>query len=259
MGAGTRWHGPFFDREKYWGGQGNVFYKIKKGQRFIFSFGKYHKFLSPNSEIAETTLLISNQFSIDYQLEKENWFATAAIYGKKNNAAILQENNILGAEVFLRWSLENVKTSVSLASVQSTLKSESLEYPSPHDLGYYFRAQLKWNIPKWFEFNAIYKHRQGRYYLPITGRSYHETTDTYIPEYAHIEEGLRLSDYRLLDVSFSRMFSVGGGVLITFISVNNILDFKNLRGYEYNEDYSEKSADYFSRRVLFFGGVYQWQ
>ncbi len=259
VGVGTRWHGHFFGREKYWSGQGNLFYKIKKGQRFIFSFGKYNKFLTPSSELEETILLSSNQVALDFQFEKENWFGTAAIYGKKNKSAILPENKIIGYEIYLRWTKGNIKTSISLASVQSTLKSESIEYPSPHDLGYYLRAQLKWNLPKWFEFNAIYKHRQGRYYLPITGRSYHQPTDTHIPEYANLDDGQRLSDYCLLDVSFSRMFSLGNGVFIAFLSVNNVLDFKNLRGYEYNRDYSENKANYFSRRVLFFGGVYQWQ
>lgn len=259
VGIGGRWHGDFYGLKNYWNAQGNLFYKIKKNQQLIFSFGQYNKFLLPDAEIPTTTLLTSRQLALDYQYKKDDWFATAAIYAKENTADYLNNNSVMGAEFFVRWTKNKVKASLSMTTVQSTLKTENIEYPSAHDLGYYLRAQIKWDIPNICEVNAIYKHRQGKYYLPITGSSHHIPTDTYIPEYTSIDAGERLSDYRLLDVSFSRMFPFGNGVLIAFLNFNNIFDFKNTRGYEYNNDYSNKTEEYFARRVMFFGGVYQWE
>ena len=259
LGTGGRYHPRLYDKPDYLNFQTNLFYKINHQQQLIISAGKYHKFLLPSRYLTTSTLLASRQVTVDYSFKKKHWLATAAIYAKDNKADALPDKSILGAELFLRYTGGPFQSSISMTTVQSTLKNGTLKYPSPHDLGYYFRAQIKYDIAGWFEINAIYKHRQGRYYLPLIGRSFHPGTATYIPTYAAIDEGERYGDFRLLDISLSRMFAFGDGILIGFLNVNNLLDFKNVRFLEYNFDYSEIRNNYFSRRVIFFGAVYQWE
>jgi len=52
---------------------------------------------------------------------------------------------------------------------------------------------------------------------------------------------------------------VGFGSAVVFASVNNLLDFKNIRDYNYNFDYSNRFEEYLNRRVIFFGVVLNWE
>ena len=84
-------------------------------------------------------------------------------------------------------------------------------------------------------------------------------TQNYYPIYVAQHEGERLPDYHRMDVSISRIMDVGFGSAVVFASANNLLDFKNIRDYNYNFDYSERFEEYLNRRVFFFGVVLNWE
>ena len=50
------------------------------------------------------------------------------------------------------------------------------------------------------------------------------------------------------------MFSIQDSKLIAFVSIFNLLDFRNQNGVEYNHDYTQSTYDYYQRRSVYFGG-----
>ncbi len=94
--------------------------------------------------------------------------------------------------------------------------------------------------------------------MPILNANFDQSTETYAPIYASQNEGQRLPEYRLLDVSLSKIMPVLFGSVIVYANANNLLNTRNTRGYTHNADYSQTTPDYFGRRVIFFGAVLQW-
>ena len=86
-----------------------------------------------------------------------------------------------------------------------------------------------------------------------------EQSNTYTPIYVAQNEGLRIPNYHRMDISISRIFGLPFGSAIVYANVNNLLDFKNVRDYNYNMDYSQRFAEYLNRRVIFFGVVLNWE
>ena len=253
VGIGSRYHPAAFDRTAYLSRQLNLTYQPSEKHKFILSGGRYYKYVQPGLDFTQTTLIQSSHQALDYQFSNDLISVNAAIYRKRSHWDET-ENLIDGAEIFVALNLPRLKTGISVASVNSILKTGDGEYPSPHDLGHYFRMLVKYDIPGWFEMNAVLRHRQGKYYLPLSGVSFDEFTQTYSPFYRATTEGDRLPDYRGFDLGLSRLIPLKFGGLIVFASVNNVLDFKNVRRYNYNFDYSSRQEEYYNRRV-FFGGV----
>ena len=40
---------------------------------------------------------------------------------------------------------------------------------------------------------------------------------------------------------------------VAFFNVGNLVNFRNVRGYEYNADYTKRNEQLFSQRVVYFG------
>lgn len=257
LGVGGRYHPLAFGRPAYLSYQLNLNFRPDGRHAFILSGGQYHKPVPPGPDFPTTTLVRSRHLALDYQLSSGPWTVSAALYYKRSNWEQVR-NNILGAELFAGLSLPNLSAGISLATVNSTLDTEAGRYPSPYDLGHYLRGIVKYDIPDWFEVNIVLRHRQGRYFRPLLDSSFDPVTQTFIPDYAPITEGQRLPDYRGFDVSLSRIIPLSFGGLIVFLSANNVMDFKNIRRYTYNFDYSNAGKEYYNRRVFFAGVVLSW-
>ena len=137
----------------------------------------------------------------------------------------------------------------------SNLENDETNYPSGFDLSYFLRTTISYSIKGLWNIGLVYWQRQGRYYLPLRQTYLDELTDTYVPIYAALHEGMRLPDYHRMDISISRAFGLPFGSAIVYANANNLLDFKNVRYYNYNEDYTQRFAEYLNRRVIFFGVV----
>ncbi len=256
LGGGVRAHPQASDVPAYISAQANANWRFAEGHSFTFAGGQYRKVQIPEGNNVER-LLESKQVSIDYQWLNKNWTIQAAAYLKDNNQGLIK-NPIRGAEFFTSYQKGKFTGSISVASIQSLFKNEEFSYPSDYDLSYYLRAYVKYDIPNLFTVGLIYKQRQGRYYLPVINANFDQNTQTYAPIYTALNEGQRLPEYRLLDVSLSKILPVSFGSVIVYANANNLLNTNNIRGYIHNADYSERSPDYFGRRVIFFGAVLQW-
>ena len=168
------------------------------------------------------------------------------------------DNEIYGGELFIGFQEGSFSGSASVAHIHSMLKTGETQFPSKYDMDYFLRLIVRYDIPGWMNWSMVYLQRQGSYFLPVIGSQFDNNTNTYEPFYAAFAEGERLPTYRLLDVSVSKLITVGDGTLIVFLSANNIFDFKNVREISYESDYSTSFESYFNRRSIFFGGIYSW-
>jgi len=258
IGIGGRFHPEVGNLRSYNSYQLNLTYTIKDNHHLIASVGEYHKFQLPNGEFEEVQHLFSRQYSLDYQGKLKKWKWSTAIYQKDNLRGNLP-NLVRGAEVYTAYKGSKLQWGISLASIQSTLENEEISYPSEHDLSYFLRTTLSYKINGVWDIGAVYWQRQGRYYLPVSQTIMDDETNNFVPIYAAQNEGLRIPDYHRMDISISRIFGLPFGSAIVYANANNLLDFKNVRTYNYNADYSERFAEYLNRRTIFFGVVLNWE
>ena len=257
LGVGFRMQPGLGDLDHYVSKQFNLNYQLDEHQNLTGSIGQYFKYQLPNEESDSKYIVESQQLTLDYQIKNDIWNAQAAVYYKKSNNLDL-DNEIYGGELFIGFQEGSFSGSASVAHIHSMLKTGETQFPSKYDMDYFLRLIVKYDIPGWMNWSMVYLQRQGSYFLPVIGSQFDNNTNTYEPFYAAFAEGERLPTYRLLDVSVSKLITVGDGTLIVFLSANNIFDFKNVREISYESDYSASFESYFNRRSIFFGGIYSW-
>lgn len=103
--------------------------------------------------------------------------------------------------------------------------------------------------------SVSWSNRQGKLYTPVTSSIYNPLPNFYEPVYSDNINSQRFNAYNTVNVSFSKMFKVLNGSLISFVSVNNVLNSKNQRNLEYRGDYSQSTYDYYQKRTIYFGCV----
>lgn len=258
LGLGGRFHPKFDDLDSYASYQLNLAYTFQEKHRLIASFGEYHKFQLPNAESNEIQKLFSRQYSIDYHLNINKWKWSTAVY-QKDNLRADSPNLVRGAEIYTAYQGQDLNWGISVASIQSTMKNGDTDYPTDHDLSYFLRTTLQYTIAGTWEVGLVYWQRQGRYYLPVSQSYFDEQANTFTPIYVAEQEGLRLPDYRRMDISISRKMGLPFGSAVVYANANNLFNSKNVRDYNYNEDYSQRFAEYLNRRVVFFGLVLNWE
>ncbi len=258
VGVGGRFHPEVDNLDAYTSYQLNLAYTIQDNHHFIASIGEYHKIQLPNAASTLTQSIFSRQYSLDYQGKLKKWKWSTAIYQKDNLRGNLP-NLVRGAEIYTAYEGTKLQWGISLASIQSTLKNEETSYPSEHDLSYFLRTTLRYKLKDGWDIGLVYWQRQGRYYLPVSQAIFNASTNSYAPIYAAQNEGLRIPDYHRIDLSISRIFETSFGNAIAYVNANNLLDFKNIRDYNYNMDYTERFAEYLNRRTIFFGVVLNWE
>ena len=257
LGVGGRYHPRTNGMAPYLSWQGNLNYRPEEQHSWLLAGGTYHKWVPPGPDFNRSTLVRSRHLALDYRFTSEKWSLQAAVYGKKSSWDQV-ENRIRGVEGLASYSSLPFSASLSIASVNSVYRTAEGDYPTPYDFGHYLRLLVKFNIPGWFEINTVLKHREGRYFQPLVSAGFDARTQTYLPEFVAVAEGERLPDYRTWDLSLSRTVSLGASGLVIFASLNNVLDFKNIRRFSYSFDYSEKREEYYNRRVFFMGGVWSF-
>ncbi len=257
LGGGLRFYPNGYGIAPYLDVQTNYNLQFSDNQRITLAAGRYRKLQTRQIFDGKPLLTESEQVSLDYQYQDETWKIQSALYLKNNRTGDLK-NPIRGAEIFAAWQRKNFTGSVSAAHVSSLLQAEEFRYPSPYDLSYFLRLYAKYDLPDLWTLAVTYRQRQGRYFQPIIGAQFDENTDTFIPFYAAPDAGERLPAYRLADVSISKILPVSFGSIVLYATAGNVFDTKNVRAYDYNFDYTERSENLFGRRVFFVGGVLEW-
>lgn len=242
---------------KYRSYQANLNYQINKRNRLQLAAGKYHKFQLPDASFDQAAVIQSKHISLDYQHKREKFNVQTAVYVKETNYQD-RKNPIVGAELFMEYDYRRLNTSLSLARIESEIEEEGARYPSTHNFDMFARFICKYKWIDWFDLGAIFIHRDGRYYQPVVSSSFHEATQTYVPTFAPQAFGQNLKDYQVLDLNVSRIFGLGQGSMIVFLSASNLLNRENQSAPLYDQEYQANGFETFNQRVFFAGCVYNW-
>jgi len=237
--------------------QGNVNAQLNDRNRIQLAGGIYRRFQLQNAGVDLAQVVSSKQVSLDYLHERKKFKIQSALYAKETSYKSYI-NPIIGAELFFEYDYGPLKTSISLAHIQSEIETDEFRYPTPNNFDIFLRWIGKYEWVGVCAISAIYIHRNGIYYQPVINSTYHEQTDTYIPSYIGLEEGRMLADYQVLDLNLSKTFIVGEGSLISFVSASNTFNRKNQKSASYSSDYVQNGFNYFNQRVIFAGMVYNW-
>ncbi|MDN5205404.1 TonB-dependent receptor [Fulvivirgaceae bacterium BMA10] len=256
FGGGLRKNIPTKDQRDYLSAQININLIPSEYFTFNFSSGLYHKYNLPQEENPIGTLISSKQISIGGKYKKNNFEQDFAIFAKESQNANI-ERRVLGAEFFTSYYLTNrFKARFSYTYINANLEKGESSYPSQYDLNYFIKGNLEYNFPANWAVTSIFQFRHGSHFEPINGSVFRHDLEVYEPIYVGTENMIRQPDYKLIDLSVSKLFPVSEGMtIIAFGSIGNVFDFKNVRTLIYNFDYSKSHPDFFSQRTVYFGAV----
>ncbi len=215
------------------------------------STGRYHQHVIPQDE-NDANLYRSDQLSLDYQYQKNGKTLSAALFYKDTQRGSRQ-GQVYGAEVAadVRWS-PTLRTQVSYTYLNATVAENENQYASPYDLNYFVRGSASYQFAPQWTLSTIFLHRQGTYYSPVMDRHWDTNLQVYAPQYAPLEQSLRLPDYHTIDISLARVWPLSEQLsAVAFGNVNNLLNHKNVRTVNYNRDYSMPGSMSYSRSGRF--------
>jgi hypothetical protein len=211
----------------------------------LISYGRYNKYeFSQGSD--EVAFLRSDQLSADLVYTKKSSEGTLSLFTKKitNGVAV---SYVKGAELYYKY--------VRSSRLQGQISLTTLSAPSSlYDIRYYIRGNVIWTFRPTWSFSTVLLYRQGTLYNPVVATTFDEQLAVYVPAYADDADRLRLPYYGNISCNLSKLYTIGDRFpAVAFAGLNNVIDRKNVRGYLYNFDYTDKQPDLLSGRTLFFG------
>lgn len=253
IGAGLRKNIAFDSQPDFLSSQINLNYKPSSYWSILLSAGRYNKIQLSQDEYAESLHFQTDQYSLDISHTtpaSENSLSFFYKEGKQGELA----SNIKGIEVFSRYRiLHNVKVQLSFTSLDAQEIVQQKAHSSRYDIHYFFRGSVEYKFLTTWTIAAIFLKRQGSFYLPVVNAVYQIPLGAYEPFYGAQD---RLPDYNQLDISISKLLLVGKeSSAVLFAGLGNVPNFKNVREYTYNYDYTQATEELFSLRTLYFGAV----
>ncbi len=248
IGVGIRKNIAIDEIPDYLSSQGNISYS-DDGWTITMGVGKYHK----NSLVENTGAPFQSesvQKSIDIKRDINGLEVALSLFDK-NGTLNKEKYTSRGIEVFTSYLFASkINTSASITLLDASNEGEIYAY----DLSYFFRGNISYSPGRFWTIETTIVTRQGSTISEVTSANYDENLDVYIPNYS--EGSFRLAHYSNIGLSVSKVFTISEKLnIIAFASVNNILDRKNQRGFEYNVDYTQRENSLFSLRTGYFGAV----
>lgn len=94
--------------------------------------------------------------------------------------------------------------------------------------------------------------RPGSYYTPICSTSFNADCNVYRPIYGQ-QNSQKYPSYEKIDIAYSRTYNFKTFSGLLYISVNNLLNKKNVMNNIYDNQYNIKSQRMYQKRILFMG------
>jgi len=251
-GGGIRKNIVIDQLKNYFSIQGNLNYKPAASWNVNLSAGQYHKYQLPQGENSIPFLIRSKQYSADINHTASSWENSLSVFYKETTITET-ETAVKGIELFTRYRISPaMRFQLSFTGLDAKETTGRITAPSPYNIHYFVRGNVEYKIQGTWTITTVFLFRQGSYYYPVTEAPYNEALAVYEPAYTATPE--RLPSYNTVDVSISKIFLLTQkSTAITFLSAGNILNFKNVRTYNYNFDYTQRNAYLFSLRTFYFG------
>jgi len=252
-GAGIRKNISTQGQPDFLSSQFNINFRPSSRWNMVGSVGRYNKFMLPQGSTLSAQHIQTDQYSIDVSYTKSRADGSVSLFYKRGNQSGTI-NKIAGAEVYGRYRFsEHLRAQLSLTSLNATETTNGKTSSSRYDIHYFIRGNAEYKFGGTWTATVVFLFRQGSFYTPVASASFHPITGTYEPMYGDAE---RLPGYKLIDLSFSKLMSLGENVnAVAFCGISNVPNFKNTRDYFYNTDYTTKSENLFSLRTIYFGCI----
>ncbi|OGR01316.1 MAG: hypothetical protein A2511_15580 [Deltaproteobacteria bacterium RIFOXYD12_FULL_50_9] len=113
------------------------------------------------------------------------------------------------------------------------------EFPYSYDQPVIINLVYEWNfLPKW-TVGAKWRYQSGAPFTPVNS-TYTDSTGRIRPVYGELGSE-RLPDYHRLDLRIARDFLFNTWKIKAYLDIINAYDHKNIAGYEYNADYTDRA------------------
>lgn len=266
--AGFRNNIPIQDQSHYVNVQTGSKYQIDSKHSLLFSGGSYHSYGTPNYYSKAFTLLSSQQYAFDYNYSSKNFCAKAAVYYKiekgqqsLNSYTTIDKLETLGVEAYVEYNFAKYfKLTASNLFIDQKQHQDDTKFHGKYDFDYFAKIALQYNHFKWFSASISYISRPGAYYTPL------ENVIDKRPHFEHLipifgtTNSAQYKAYNKIDLGINRYTPLKkGGAIIPFLSISNVLNFENQGEAYYNTDFSERLFDDYSKRVIYFGVIWEIQ
>ena len=261
LGMGYRKNLPMTGIPGYHSAQINLNYHLTNKMTLIFGTGQYHRnYLGQESDGRSSGDLIRNQqISMDLKMESRRVQQQLSFYTKNGHSGNVS-NKIYGLEYQLNARLSSrLKCLASFAFLDSKIKDGDNTYPSIYDLDYFLKGNIQYNLPGNWTISTIATIRQGTYIRQVLESQYRSEYDVFEPIYANQSDLERLSSYKIVDMSISKLIPLDEALtIIVFANASNIFNFKNSRARNYTADYASYTNALYSQRTFYFGAVFNF-
>lgn len=249
-------------------------YKLNKKATLKLGYGIFHQIPdsrlfsesdgNPNLEFMNA---IHYVISFDYKIDKDNSFRLEGYYKDYNNLPL--KNNLInydnkgngfaeGIDMIFKGKISNGLSGwLSYGYINTKrrwLDNEKLTN-SDFDITHNLSLVAKYNLSAMWQIGVNFKYATGRPFTPIISSVYRNGLNIYEPIYGD-DNSERYPDYKRLDIRITHLNRIFEKYFAVFyIETLNILNFNNLFGYSYNNDYSKRKVikSYFGRRTIVIG------
>ena len=250
VGGGLRKNLPH-DNIDYLSWQANVNVRPVRRLSVNLSAGDYHKYILQRERESKGYLLKSRQYSVDVNYLDKKADLSFSLFSKRIQRSEHTEQ-LRGVELFGRYKFsDSWRSQLSITSLRA---HDERGLGTPYNVGYFLRGNVEYKLQGVWTFTVVFLMRQGSYYYPVEYTIFHDDLALFEPVYA--QTPARLPSYNTIDFSVSRIFMLNANTTaIAFANVANIGDHTNVQSYSYDYSYTTRSAQLFSRRVVYFGIV----
>jgi len=244
--------------------QGSVRYQWKTQHSFLLAGGKYHNYNIPNYLNQNFTLLSSQQWALEYAHQSEKWEAQLAVFQKQETGDVLNYDrqssnarNLFGVESWIRFCPQrNWTFSLANTYLNTEMETDEGTFRAANDLNYFLKASIQYDNLAIGSFSLFYIQRPGQYFTPIIRGTWNQDAMSYEPIFPTTVNVDQLSTYRSLNLAISKVLAYDQHSFVFFINLANVLNTDNQQYHSYNEDYSQFNYETYSKRVLYFGMVW---
>ena len=220
---------------------GNPNLKPMKAQHAIISFSR--KF--GEAEELRLEAYYKDYKNLPFENDITNYDNSGYGYAKGIDF-IFKTNNFFGFEGWLSYGIMDSKR-----KWMDYEDFSNSEFNITHNL----TIVAKYMLSDSWQIGVNCKLATGRPFTPVIGSIYHADSKIYEPIYGN-DNSSRYQPYKRVDLRvlyLYRLFDKYSGIF--YIEGLNILNFRNLFGYTYSNDYTSKEEveSYFGRRMLVFG------
>ncbi|MGQ7854388.1 hypothetical protein ACUN24_09075 [Pedobacter sp. WC2501] len=255
---------PLQNQQSFTSYQLAMHYEIDKRNRFILSMGNYHSYKTPNYISHEISLLSSKQLALDYYYTIKKLRLTSAIYYKEDAGDFVvsqiesfNSKNTFGLEFSLNYDINN-RFSIGFSNlyVNQNMYAGAEKYKSNLNLKYYIKSQVSYLNPGLFTASLAFSTRPGNFYTALQDKVFNIDANSYEPIFGDLNNA-SFKSYSKLDFTINKSFQMRKNGLITYLSINNLLNTKNEATINYSKDYSAHFFNYYQQRIIYFGAQYR--